>query len=199
MRTLPRERLSSIPGQQGFTGGIVEQVVGALDYVLNNMQMHSKIDGLVSGDYYEIPKNALRGAIANTVPHREYQMTDSSIFIKVFDDRIEIESPGLPLGLNMYNVVSGCSMIRNQAIAYVFKAIGFIERYGTGIHRMIAECEQNNVPRPKFTTDDEFFKVTFFRLEAQKTKAVSKKTFRSVDEKKKAILNPLEDRDFRYT
>jgi ATP-dependent DNA helicase RecG len=182
-----------------FTGDIVEQVVGALDFVLNNIQMHSKIDGLVREDYYEIPKNALREAIANAVLHREYLMTDSSVFVKVFDDRIEIESPGLPLGLNMSDVVSGRSMIRNQVIAYVFKAIGFIERYGTGIRRMIAECEQNNVPKPKFTTDDEFFKVTFIRPGAQKTKIVSKKTFRSMDEKKDAILDLLEDKDSRYT
>lgn len=180
-----------------FTGDIVGQVVGALDFVLNNIQMHSKIDGLVRDDYYEIPKNALREAIANAVLHREYLMTDSSIFVKIFDDRIEIESPGLPLGLNISDAISGRSIIRNQVIAYVFKSIGFIERYGTGIRRMIAECEQNNVPKPRFTADGEYFIVTFLRSEVQKEKA--KRSFGTVEEKKNAILDLMERLDSGYT
>ena len=182
---------------KNLTKNIVEQVVGALEFVLNNIQIHSKINGLVREDYYEIPKNALREAITNSVLHREYMMMDSSIFIRIFDDRIEIESPGLPLGLNMSDVTSGRSVIRNQVIAAVFKTIGFIERYGTGIHRMIAECEQSNIPRPEFTTNEEFFKVTFFRSGFKKVKF--KAAYLTIDEKKDTILNVLKNANVKYT
>lgn len=125
--------------------------------------MSSSIDGLVRKDRYEVPVNAIREAIVNAVVHREYMLDGCSIFVRIFDDRIEIESPGLPLGLDIADVESGRSVIRNQTIASVFKAISFIERYGTGIRRMLNECKKYGVNAPEFTENGEFLKVTFRR------------------------------------
>ncbi len=150
-----------------FTGSIVSQVVDAINFVLKHLEMKSDIDGLVRIDHYEIPLNAIREAIINAVVHREYMLEGCSIFIRVFNDRVEIESPGLPLGLDMNDLESGRSVIRNQTIASVFKAIGFIERYGTGIRRMIDECKKNGVKEPEFKENGEFLRVTFRRNSKQ--------------------------------
>lgn len=94
--------------------------------MLKHLDIGSRIQGLVREDFYEVPEVAIREAIVNAVVHREYMMEDSSIFVKVFDDRIEIESPGLPLGLDVHDIMSGRSKIRNQALASVFKTMGLI-------------------------------------------------------------------------
>ena len=82
---------------------VVSQIEGAVAFVLKHLDMGSRIQGLVREDFYEVPEVAIREAIVNAVVHREYMMEDSSIFVKVFDDRIEIESPGLPLGLDVHD------------------------------------------------------------------------------------------------
>ena len=148
---------------QELNTDLITQVQDALSFVLRHINLSSEINGLVRKDTYEIPENAIREAIVNAVVHREYAMSDSSIFVKVYDDRIDIESPGLPLGLDVSRPDAGRSKIRNPAIASVFKAIGFIEKYGTGVRRMIAECRANHVPVPEFIEDKDYLVVRFSR------------------------------------
>lgn len=83
-------------------------------------------------------------------------MDDCSIFVKVFDDRVDIESPGMPLGLDVHDAMSGRSRIRNQALALVFKAMGLIERYGSGVRRMVDACLSAGLPAPEFIEDRDY-------------------------------------------
>ena len=121
---------------------------------LHNLEIQSHCGLLVS--------QSLRGV--NAVVHRDYQMSSASIIIRIFDDRIEIDSPGLPLRFDIADFASGRSMIRNQVIASVFKVIGFIERYGTGIPRMIDSCAANGNKPPVFSEEWQWFRVTFSRV-----------------------------------
>lgn len=141
---------------------IVSQVEGAYGFVLKHLNMPSEIAGLVRRDAYEIPEAALREAVVNAVVHRDYSMQTCSTFVRVFEDRVEVESPGLLL-VDLSEIGTGRSEIRNQAIASVFKAMGFIERYGKGTRRMIELCEQQGCKPPLFTENGEFFRVTFLR------------------------------------
>lgn len=143
-------------------GDIVSQVEGAHEFVLRHLSMSSEISGLVRRDMYEIPETAIREAIVNAVVHRDYSMQTRSIFVRLFRDRVEIESPGLLL-IDISEIGTGRSEIRNQAIASVFKAMGFIERYGKGTHRMIELCKEQGCKTPVFRENGEFFKVTFPR------------------------------------
>ena len=145
-----------------FGDDIVSQVEGAHRFVLRHLTMSSEISGLVRKDSYEIPEAAIREAIVNAVVHRDYSMQSCSIFVRVFGDRVEIESPGLLL-IDLSEIGTGRSEIRNQAIASVFKAMGFIERYGKGTHRMIELCKEQGCRPPMFRENGEFFKVVFSR------------------------------------
>ena len=146
-----------------FTGDIVSQVEGAISFTLKQLFKSSEIESLVRKDFYDVPEKAIREAIVNAVVHREYSMEDSSIFVKIYDDHLDVESPGLPLGLDINDLGSGRSKIRNQVIASVFKAIGFIEQYGTGIRRMIKACEEQNLKPPEFIEDKDHLIVRFQR------------------------------------
>ena len=73
----------------------------------------------------------------------------SPIRISIFKNRIEIENPGiLPFGLTIDDVKRGVSKIRNRVIARVFKELNLVEIWGSGVQRMISECEQHGLPAP---------------------------------------------------
>ena len=150
-------------------GDLIDQVVDTMEFITRNLSMSSKIKGLKREDRYEMPIEAIREAVVNAVVHREYQLSSASIIIRIFDDRVEIESPGLPLGFDITDPTSGRSMIRNQVIASVFKVIGFIERFGTGIPRMFDACEVNGNNPPVFSENGQLFKVTFSRVPMVRT------------------------------
>ena len=72
------------------------------------------------------------------------------------------------MGFDISDPTSGRSKIRNQAIASIFKIIGFIERYGTGIPRMRDSCIANGNELPAFSEEGQRFKVTFVRIPARR-------------------------------
>lgn len=133
---------------------------------LKHLYKRSEINGLVREDFYDVPEKAIREAIVNAVVHRDYAFQGRSIFVLVFDDRIEIESPGMPL-IDMTHPCAGRSEIRNTVLASVFKTIGFIEKYGTGIPRMMEECENQGCAAPEFIETRESLKVIFRRGQAR--------------------------------
>ncbi|MBO8139936.1 MAG: hypothetical protein H0Z22_05635 [Thermosipho sp. (in: Bacteria)] len=81
-------------------------------------------------------------------------MKGSDIKFVIFDDRLEITSPGgLPGSLSLELIFQVRSEIRNKIIARFFKEIGYIEQWGTGIRRIIELCYNRNLKRPQFIDD----------------------------------------------
>jgi ATP-dependent DNA helicase RecG len=100
----------------------------------------------VAGAYREtriyIPKDGFREALANAIIHRDF-MINSFVRIAMYEDRIEITSPGsLPQGISEEDFLSGkVSVPRNKLIAGVFNRLDIIELFATGIKRIRAEYE----------------------------------------------------------
>ena len=90
----------------------------------------------------KIPEAAFREAIANALIHRVWDV-DSQIRVLMFDDRIDIVSPGgLPSGITEEEYLSGKrSVLRNRNLANVFYRLGFVEIFGTGITRIKPDFE----------------------------------------------------------
>jgi hypothetical protein len=90
-------------------------------------------DRATSQDIYEIPLVAVREFLANAFIHRDYgQHVQSYIQVEMYDDRLEIKSPGhLPEGMDVSKVEA--TVLRNPVVAAVFHLYGYIERAGTGI------------------------------------------------------------------
>ncbi|MEI8173781.1 MAG: ATP-binding protein [Deltaproteobacteria bacterium] len=106
-------------------------------------------------------------AVVNAIVHRDY--TDpGNIQIRIFDDRLEIWSPGLlPKELNIKSLLAeNRSIPRNRGLAKIFHDIGFIEGWGTGFQRMIEGCATNGNPKPEFKEMTGAFVVKFTRRPA---------------------------------
>ena len=83
-----------------------------------------------------MPFEALREAVINAVCHRDYFEKGANVMVEIFDDRVEIVSPGgLVKGLDKKNFGKK-SLLRNANIASLFLRMGYIEKMGTGIVRM---------------------------------------------------------------
>ena len=144
---------------------------------------YSEIEGSFRKRYERIPETAFREAIANALVHRAWDIP-AHTKISMFDDHIEIVSPGgLPKGLGKNQYLEGqISILRNPIIGNVFFRLEIIERYGTGIQR-IQEAYKNSVKKPQFDISDNSIKIILPVIE----KNIDKLT---IDEKK--IYNILQ-------
>jgi predicted HTH transcriptional regulator len=130
---------------------------------------------------WTLPLVALREAIINAVVHADYAQRGAPLRLALFDDRLEIENPGLlPFGLTVEDLRQGISRLRNRVIGRVFQELGLIEQWGSGIQRMEAACRESGLPAPKLEEIGTRFRVTLYAvpqetpaLDAQEQKIVA--------------------------
>lgn len=114
-----------------------------LDFVKKNIALSSEIGEIYRQDRWEYPLEAVREAIINAIIHRDYSILGSDIKLAIFDDRLEIISPGpLPETITLESLGSGRSEIRNRVLAPIFKDLKLIEAWGTGIQKIKREIDQ---------------------------------------------------------
>jgi len=83
----------------------------------------------------------LREAVINALVHTDYSQHGAPIRIAFFDDRIEIENPGILLpGMTIEDMKDGVSKIRNPVIARIFRELDLIEQWGSGVRRIFKEA-----------------------------------------------------------
>ncbi len=132
-------------------------------FVLRNIRLGATIDGLVRKEKYELPPEAIREMIINAHCHRNL-LDESCIQVAVYDDRLEVTSPGgLYNGLTYEEVMNGHSKIRNKGIANIFSQMGLVEAWGSGIKRILNAAEAYGLPKPRFQEFDNMFRVELFR------------------------------------
>jgi ATP-dependent DNA helicase RecG len=98
----------------------------------------------------EYPEFAWQEAISNAVIHRAYSITGTDIHVKMFDDRLEVESPGKLPGLVRLHNIREIHFSRNPLIARVMAEMRYMRELGEGVDRMVREMEQMELPPPAF-------------------------------------------------
>jgi len=122
-----------------------------MDFIRKHLWQGQVIEGVRRRETLTIPPVALREVLINAVVHADYAQTGAPFRISLFENRLEIENPGLlPLGMTVEDLPQGVSKLRNRIIARVFKEIGLVEHWGSGIQRMRAACLDAGLPEPCF-------------------------------------------------
>ncbi|MEK7384374.1 MAG: ATP-binding protein, partial [Elusimicrobiota bacterium] len=135
----------------------------AISFLKKHLNVRSEIKGVDREDIYEIPEEALREALVNALMHRDYDIKGSQVSVDIFDDRVEITSPGdLPKGFPREALAKGISIRRNELVADLFARLHKVERAGTGIQRMKDAMTEAGLKEPEFETDG-FFRTVFRR------------------------------------
>ena len=122
--------------------------------VFRDYYQYEVIQGADRKRVEKIPEASFREAIANALIHRVWDV-DSQIRVSMFDDRIEVVSPGgLPSGITEDEYLSGkLSVLRNGNLANVFYRLGFVEIFGTGITRIKQIYSEASV-KPSFEVSE---------------------------------------------
>lgn len=148
--------------RENISDTLPEQIRRAEAFLINNMRKGVHLVGLEREERLEYPLEAVREAIVNAVAHRDYSIKGDEIRIFMFADRIEFYSPGrLPGHVTVKNIVEE-RFSRNEAIVQVLADMGFIERLGYGIDRMIWLMEDEGLPPPVFREMANGFKVSLY-------------------------------------
>ena len=107
----------------------------------------------------KVPEAAFREAIANALIYRVWDV-ESQIRVLMFDDKIEIVSPGgLPAGITEDEYLDGKILVlRNRNLANVFYRLGFVEIFGTGIKR-IKQLYEEGLQKPDFDVTENTIKI----------------------------------------
>ena len=146
-----------------YNGSIIALLENADSFIKNNSKMSWKVVGMERQELEEYPITARREAIVNALIHRDYQILGAEIHIDMFDDRLEITSPGgmfdgsLIQNLEIKNIPS---MRRNIVIADVFSRLHYMDRRGSGLSRIL-ESYNDSIQKPKFISDSLSFTVMF--------------------------------------
>lgn len=146
--------------RQDIGGPLAEQIRQAETFVTGNMRRGMRITGFAREETSEYPVAVVREALVNAVAHRDYSIRGEGIRLLMFSDRLEVYSPGrLPGHVTLANLKDE-RYSRNEAIVAVLSDLGYIERLGYGIDRMIAAMRDAGLPEPLFEETAAGFRVT---------------------------------------
>ena len=153
------ENISIIQKRSTFENVSVLEVYEKAIEVFRDYYQYEVIQGADRKKMEKISEAAFREAIANALIHRVWDV-DSQIRVSMFDDRIEIVSPGgLPSGITEEEYLAGkLSVLRNRNLANVFYRLGFVEIFGTGITR-IKQLYAEGLIKPDFEVSENAIKI----------------------------------------
>jgi len=162
-----------------------ERPSASVDAAMSFVQRHIERSVAIGDVRHEIrwalPLPAIREAVINSLVHADYSQRGAPIRIALFDDRLEIENPGLlPFGLTIEDIRRGVSRLRNRVIGRVFYELGLVEQWGSGIQRMIAACRDAQLDPPDLEEVGTRFRVTIWR-EPKSTPGLDEVSQRIVD------------------
>lgn len=144
-------------GQKGYAIGFKR----AVDWLNSRLPTKEEIHNVRREQVPTYPPDAVRELIANALIHQDFNTTGASPMVEVFSNRIEITNPGTPL-INVLQFLNHTPLSRNEAIASTMHLLGICERRGSGIDRIVEECERYLLPAPNFISGDNFTQVILY-------------------------------------
>ena len=145
--------------RRNYEGPLWEQVDEAVRFVLRNI----RLEGVYRQDIYELPPDSIRELIVNAVMNCSYIQV-SNIQVAIYDDRLEITSPGglLP-GVTIDLMKEGFSKIRNRALANAFAYMNLMEAWGSGIPKLMQAMQEYGLREPEFIDMEVAFRINLYR------------------------------------
>ncbi|MCQ3807856.1 MAG: putative DNA binding domain-containing protein [Acidimicrobiaceae bacterium] len=153
----PLVALRSLDGELIETG-VVER---ALDFVSRNSGVSATLEGGRRVEHHDFPETAVREIVVNALVHRDYSIAGTDVLLSVFDDRVEVQSPGsLPNTVSIEGMRAGVRYARNQVLMTIMRDYGYVEGLGMGIRRqVIPAMAQHNGTEPGFFEEESRFTV----------------------------------------
>ena len=108
-----------------------------------------------------VPELAIRELVANAIIHQDFFVTGAGPMVEVFDDRIEITNPGVPI-VDPLRFLDTPPKSRNETLASLMRRFGICEERGSGIDKVVLQVELSQLPAPLFEAPDGFTRTVLF-------------------------------------
>ncbi|MCY4369250.1 MAG: hypothetical protein OXF41_07465 [bacterium] len=142
------------------SGPLPEVLDCCLEFIGRHTARYQAVVGTRREDMAEYPESVLREVVLNGLAHRDYRLAGATVDVTVWDDRIEVRSPGpLPGHITVENIREE-HYSRNRRIMQVLKTLRLVEEYGEGVDRMFREMEARLMEPPIFVATSSSVTVT---------------------------------------
>ncbi len=165
-----RTTIKEQTGKKGYAVGFE----GLVNYIVDQLPSNEVIEGALRKEVKMYPKLAIRELVANAIIHQDFREKGTGPMIELFSDRLEISNPGKPL-INTLRFVDHNPQSRNERFAHFMRRLNICEERGSGIDKVLFECEFYQLPAPKFIEGENYTRVITY----------SHKTLRQMDKEDK--------------
>lgn len=143
------------------TKGYANGLEGFIGYINQLIPKNEIIGKALRRDLPMYPELAIRELVVNAIVHQDFFITGTGPVIEIFDNRIEITNPGLPL-IDKDRFIDHPPVSRNEILASLMRRIGACEERGSGYDKVVAQTEFYQLPAPEIDIFDSHIKVTLF-------------------------------------
>ncbi|HSB67465.1 MAG TPA: ATP-binding protein, partial [Anaerolineales bacterium] len=145
-----------------ISGNLPDQLRQAEEFFRTNLKSVVRLVGLQHEEVLEYPFEAVRELLVNAVAHRDYNQQGDNIHLNIFANRLEISSPGtLPGPVTLKNLLEA-RFARNAIISQILSDLGFVERLGYGLDRVVDVSRNAGLLPPQFEEVAGTFRVTLY-------------------------------------
>jgi ATP-dependent DNA helicase RecG len=144
-------------GGKGYATGFE----GLITYILNRLPTKETIEQALRKEVTIYPPLAIRELVANAIIHQDFSIRGTSPMVEIFDNRIEITNPGKPL-IDPLRFVDHSPESRNEILARFMRRLNICEERGSGIDKVVFECEFHQLPAPDFIVGDNYTRTTLY-------------------------------------
>lgn len=151
------ETIRELTGTKGYAVGFE----GLIDYLNTLLPANEEIGKAFRREVAMYPELVLRELIANAIIHQDFNLSGTGPMIELFEHRLEITNPGIPL-VDTQRFLDSPPRSRNEALASFMRRINICEERGSGIDKVIAQIELYQLPAPIFEQTDQHTRVVLF-------------------------------------
>jgi predicted HTH transcriptional regulator len=144
-------------GKKGYASGFQ----GLIDFISNTLPTNEEIVKAIREETKLYPLLAIRELVANAIIHQDFSITGTGPMIEIFKDRIEITNPGKPL-ISTLRFIDHNPQSRNEKLAHYMRRIGICEERGSGIDKVIFQCEFYQLPAPEIIEGENFTRLILY-------------------------------------
>ncbi len=145
------------PGVKGYAVGFE----GLIKYLDDQLPSNEVIDRGLRKRVSIYPLLAIRELVVNALIHQDFSIKGSSPMVEVFNNRIEITNPGKPL-IDPLRFVDHNPESRNEVLARFMRRVNICEERGSGIDKVVFECEYNQLPAPEIIVGDNYTRIILY-------------------------------------
>ncbi|MDR2063520.1 MAG: putative DNA binding domain-containing protein [Candidatus Nomurabacteria bacterium] len=147
--------------EQRDVRGYASGIDGLINYIMEKLPSKEELRGASLKIVPAYPKLAIREIVANALIHQDFSVTGASPMIEIYNNRIEVSNPGVP-SFDIERIIDHSPQSKNEILAGFMARMNICEERGSGVDKVVLQCELHQLPAPMFTVEKDFMKVTLF-------------------------------------